>query len=224
MNTINARITEITNPSGDYFSVKLKAEENFSWKPGQFAKFELEDMPEKENTRIFSIASTIEEGCILVGTRSRGEDISDFKKKFLNMKIGETVKVTGPMGNFCVQDETTPIVLYASGVGVTPVRALIKSIKDETKREVEIVYASGGYYLYEEDLKAIAENNDKIHISFTCHVEETNEKLGELAKKYKNSAYYYTSGSPFVINAVETLYKELNINDDRLFSDKFMGY
>lgn len=223
MKTINAKILEISNPSGDYYSIKLATEEDFTWKPGQFAKFELDNMPENQDSRIFSIASTEEEGHILVGTRSRNEKISEFKKKFLNLEKSSLVKITGPMGTFCIKDETSPIIFYASGVGITPIRSILNSLKDVTNRKIEIVYAAD-YYLYEEDLLEIVNNNVAMNIYFTKSIEETTTKLKELATLYKNDAYYYTSGAPFVIKAVENNYLDLKIEKSRLCSDNFIGY
>lgn len=223
MKTIIAKILDISNPSNDYFSIKLDTEEDFTWKAGQFAKFELDDMPEKEDSRIFSIASTVEEGYILVGTRSRNENISVYKKKFLNLTKGDSIKITGPMGNFCVKDDTTPIIFYASGVGITPIRSILSSLKETNSRQIEIVYAAD-YYLYKEDLLTIIENNKSMNIYFTKTIEETTEKLKELANKYKNKAFYYTSGAPFVIKAVEGNYLDLGIEKERLCSDNFIGY
>ena len=223
MKTINAKIIEISNPSDDYYSIKLTTEDDFTWTAGQFAKFELDDMPENQESRIFSIASTVDEGYILVGTRSRNEKISEFKKKFLNLEKGSMVKISGPMGNFCIKDETSPIILYASGVGITPVRSILNSIKNKNNRKIEIVYAAD-YYLYEENLLEIVENNDAMNIYFTKTIDETTNKLKELSNLYKNEAYYYTSGAPFVIKAVEDNYLDLEIEKSRLCSDNFIGY
>lgn len=216
------KIIEICNPEEDCFTVRIKMNEEYTWKAGQFTRV---TVPGKtEEFRIFSIASAIEEGEILFGTRSRGERISDFKKVFLNLKPGDEVEVSNPMGKFTVRDQQSPLVLYASGVGVTPIRGILELIKNDTTRPIEIVYASNGYYLFGEEIKEIAQKNPVANLYLTRSRDDTTAKLHELAQKYMNTAYYYTSGAPVVIKCVETDYEEIGIQRDRLISDSFTGY
>lgn len=70
--------------------------------------------------RLFSIASIPEEWFILVGTRT-GKEISSFKQSLLMMKPNEKVALRGPFGWLKIQDETSPIVMFPSRVGITSI-------------------------------------------------------------------------------------------------------
>ena len=80
--------------------------------------------------RAFSVASVPEEGYILIGTRTHG-NISSFKENLIGMSAGDKVKVIGPFGWLVKKDDTSPIVFIAGGVGITPVRALIKQLEND---------------------------------------------------------------------------------------------
>ena len=58
----------------------------------------------------------------------------------------------------------------------------------------------------------------------TRSVEETQSKLAELAVKYGNSAYYFTSGSPVVIDSTRIMLKEKGIRNKHIIDDTLKGY
>ncbi|QWB95953.1 hypothetical protein KHQ89_00305 [Mycoplasmatota bacterium] len=128
----------------------------------------------------------------------------------------------GPFGWFTKQDETSPMVLLALGVGVTPIRALLNETKDMTK-QVNVVYASN-YYLFKKEIDQIVENNNQIHISYVETIEETEKAYTALAMQYKNTAYYYISGNKASIDAISKKLKNLGIKKSRLIFDPFLGY
>ncbi|MBM6614985.1 FAD-dependent oxidoreductase [Desemzia sp. RIT804] len=216
-------IESIENPYGDYYIVKIKNDAGLTWVPGEHGIYTLPDKQIKgRKYRLFSVASIPEEGFIMIGTRT-GKEISSFKQAMLSMEPGEKVTLRGPFGWFKIKDETSPVVLFASGVGVTPVRALLKQLEFNTNRAIEVVYSSSGYYLFGDEIEQIAMNNPMVHLNKLSSREETAAKLGELADKYGNSAYYYNSGAPAVLKSAKKQYMEKGIKKKRIISDTFLG-
>ena len=219
-----ATIELIENPFEDYYIIKLKTALGFTWNPGEHGIYKLPGKNiEGRKWRAFSIASIPEEGFMLLGIRT-GKTTSNFKRELISMKKGDKVKITGPFGWFKLQDETSPLVLFASGVGVTPIRALLKSLEKNTNRAIEVVYASNNYYLFGEEIEAIAKKNPKIILHKTVTVDETKQKIEELATQYANSAYYYNSGSPSVLKSIKLQLKGKGIKGKRIIDDSFLGY
>ena len=101
--------------------------------------------------RPLSVASIPSENEVLLGTRT-GKEASEFKKTLINLKKGETLKMRGPFGIFKFQDESSPVVLFASGVGITPIRAMLKSLSKSNSRPVHLVYVANGYHLFDDEL------------------------------------------------------------------------
>jgi len=216
-------IDSIEHVKEDYYVVHMKAKTPFEWHAGEHGIFKLPGQEvQGKKWRAFSIASVDSEGLITIGIRT-GEKISSFKDKLIHMKKGEVVEVRGPFGWFKIRDKETPIVMIASGVGVTPIRALAKSVEDDTSRQIHIIYSSK-YHLFGQDLQTIAQNNETIELALTQSREETVSAYITLAKKYGNKALYYISGSQNVIQSVKDRLKEEGIKNNRVINDPFFGY
>ena len=216
-------VDSVENPFGDYYTVKMKPVGD-GWIPGEHGIFSLPGKQiEGKKWRAFSVASVPSEGYFMIGTRT-GKEPSSFKKQLIGMKKGDKVQVRGPFGWFKVQDSSTPIVLFASGVGITPVRALLKQLAKETSRGIHVIHAASDYHLFEDDLKDIAGSNDQISLHLTKEKEETQAKLKELASRFGNDAYYYVSGNGKVISSTKDLLINVNVKGNRIINDPFLGY
>jgi ferredoxin-NADP reductase len=213
----------VENPYEDYYQIKLSSEQK-NWTPGEHAIF---TMPGKEikgkKFRAFSVASSPEEGFIMIGTRT-GASISSYKQALTQLKPGDKVKMIGPFGWFKLQDEASPIVLIASGVGITPIRALLKQIETDKKREVTVIYSSKDYYLFGDEIEAISEKNDQINLIKTHSRQETQDSISHAVSKYKNEAFYFVSGAVPVIKSIKRNIKAEGISKQRIISDPFFGY
>lgn len=219
-----ATVESVENPFEDYYVIKLNPALGVTWNPGEHGIFKLSDKSIKgKKWRGFSVASIQEEGFMLLGIRT-GKEVSSYKKHLIEYKKGDKVSLTGPFGWFKIQDETSALVLFASGVGVTPIRALIKSLEHNENRPIEVVYASNKFYLFGDEMDQIAEKNPKIILHKTVNTEETQMKLDELSTKYDNNAYYYISGSPSVLKSVKKKLKSKGIKNNRIINDSFIGY
>ncbi len=217
-------IIDIENPYGDYYEIKLKAEPGVIWKPGEHGVFKLIDREVKgKKRRAFSLASIPEEGLMLIATRT-GKDISSFKRELISMKKGEKLSVRGPFGWFKVQDEVSPIVMIAGGIGITPIRSLLKQLEEDTTRPIEVIYSSSDFYLYGDEIQQMALRNDKIIFQKTHSREETRKALEKLVNEYKDSAYYYISGSQKFITSIKKEIKSKRVKGGRIINDPFLGY
>ena len=219
-----ATVVSVEHPHGDYYTIALKPAQGFSWNAGEHVMLRLPDHEEvKKDYRILSIASIQEEGVLLFGTRT-GREASAFKKALLSLKPGDPVSVQGAFGWFRVRDEQSPIVLFAGGVGVTPVRALVKELAHSQARPIHIVYSSVEFYLFGDEIRAIADSNPSMTLYAVSTPEETQARLAALAGQYGNRAYYYMSASPAVIGSVAKLLRARGVSGGRLIDDTMRGY
>ncbi len=224
MQKSTATVISIENPHGDYYVLKLKPADNLQWNAGEHIMLKLPDHETiKKEYRIFSIASIQEEDVLLFGTRT-GKQTSAFKKVLLNLQPGDPVSLMGPFGWFRIRDDRSPIVLFAGGVGITPVRALVRELKDSQTRPIHIVYSSSDYYLFGDEMKELADQNPSMTLYSVSDRNETQAKIAELAEEYQNQAYYYMSSSPAVLDSVAKLLKSKGISGKRLIDDTMKGY
>ncbi len=208
----------------DYYEVRFEKPDDLTWRPGEHAVF---GMPEKEiegkKWRVLSIASTAEENEILLGFRT-GKETSDFKRKFLDLKQGDKVKMRGPLGWFVKRDDESPVVMIALGVGVTPIRALLMQLDNDHKGLVDVVYSSGDIFMFKDTIDSIINNNETFEIAFRTTIDGTKEEITRLSKKYNNEAFYYISGTPNAIKSIQEQLKEQGIKGNRMINDPFTGY
>ncbi|HKL11943.1 MAG TPA: FAD-dependent oxidoreductase [Clostridia bacterium] len=219
-----ATVDSIENVFGDYYIAKLIPQEGLVWLPGEHGVFTIPGRKtEGKKWRAFSVASIPEEGFLMIGTRT-GTRISGFKKQLIGLENGDELNLRGPFGWFLLRDDYSPLVMIAGGVGITPIRALLMELGKGNNREVEVVYSSGPGYLFEDEIKLIAEKDPRIKLNFMKGRDETREKIYEITKRFKSDAYYYVSGNPKMVKETKNLIKGEGIKGGRVINDPFYGY
>lgn len=222
--THSMRFVSMEKVSGDYILVKMQSPHPIEWEAGQHGVFTLPSKKFKgKSYRAFSIASPPGEDTFLIGTRT-GTSVSGFKQALMEMQAGETIKMRGPFGWFVLEDETTPIVMLATGVGITPMRSLLYRLKDETSRPIHLIHSAKDFYLFGDELKQLAQENQAIKLTFVYDREEFKQALTAVAVTYGSSATYYVSGSFKAISSIRSLLKGLKVKGSRIIYDPFLGY
>ncbi|MET3807518.1 ferredoxin-NADP reductase/predicted membrane protein [Nakamurella sp. UYEF19] len=117
-----------------------------AFKAGQYLELSLPHAKtdSRGSRRAFSIASAPQEaGAVRIGIKVP-ERASSFKSALRDLPIGETVRATGVSGDFLLPRNTsTPILLVAGGIGITPFISQLGSLPGDHRRDVVLVYAAG---------------------------------------------------------------------------------
>ena len=124
---IQARVAELIEHSEDLRTLVLAPERAAPrFRAGQFLHLAVDPYDPSSHwpeSRIFSIASAPDERNRLRVTFSV---VGSFTRRMLGLKVGDTVWVKLPYGDFFVETSATaPAVLVAGGTGVTPFVALL---------------------------------------------------------------------------------------------------
>ena len=222
--THDLRFISAENVGGDYFVIKLQTPYPIKWLSGQHGAFTLPGQKVRGKPfRAFSVASVPSENMILVGART-GKTISGFKQTLTHLQEGDIVRIRGPLGWFVLRDNSSPIVLLATGVGITPIRSILYSVKDETTRPIHLIHSSSDFHLFSDELKALEKANTQMKLAFVPNRTEFKEAVTAVAALYGLSAYYFVSGSPDAVRSTKKLLKSLGIPGRRIISESFMGY
>jgi len=232
MKTLELPLVAIKKEAGDAKTFKFGLNEEFSFKPGQYINMTLDLAGDpRGNTRSFSIASSpTEKGFILITTRISA---SPFKQKFDSLPIGARVKIRGPMGNF-ILDEGRNAVLLSGGIGITPLRDMIKYATDR-KLEVKIVllYSSRTPegIIFKDDLEQMKKLNPSLEIINTISDDAPGWKGrrgridANLVKEVMpESPVFYICGPPAMVEAMEGILKEMDIDEGSIKTEEFVGY
>ncbi|MFO7888184.1 MAG: FAD-dependent oxidoreductase [Eubacteriales bacterium] len=225
---IEIELKEIRQETSDVYSFIFNRPENFKWKPGQHGVFKFTDreVNEGKDFRIYSFASINEEDMILFSTRIVDEP-SEFKKNLLKLKPGDVMTVDGPMGKFTIKDYSKPSLVMAGGIGITPIRALVKDVhKNNVKvNDIKVLYSDDrGEFAFTDTLKEAGENSEGLEVVFISDRNEFTDKIDAYAKKHKNNSLYYISGTPGMTSFFKEKLRGFGVDKENIVTDTFMGY
>lgn len=222
--TSMATIESIENPYGDYYVVRMNPKEGLAWRPGEHAIYTLPGKRiEGKGWRPFSVASAPADGVLMIGTRT-GEQMSGFKKVLLSMEKGEKVRVHGPYGQFRLRNKTEPLVLIAGGVGITPMRAILKHLEHDKEQQRILIYTARDYHLFGEEIESWAKDNPAFDLRMLSSSKEAKAQVAELAQEYGAAARYFVSGSPKFVPATQELIMDQGVPGRRVIFDPLIGF
>ena len=158
-----------------------------------------------------------------------------------NLKPGDKVTISGPYGEFFIQDTPSEMVYIGGGAGMAPLRSHIFELFKERQTDRKVSYWYGGrstrelFYLDEfEELKQKFENFD-YHIALSDPVPEDNWTghegfihqilLDEYLSKHPNpeDVEYYICGPPMMLSAVRNMLDDLGVEPENVMYDDFGG-
>lgn len=208
-----------------------------TFKPGQYAGFTLINPSEtdaKGITRRFSLLSTPDEATIAIATRIQP---SAYKRVLSALPLNSEIKFAGPTGAFILhEDLTTPAVLIAGGIGVTPFYSMLKHAKQhQSTQDLHLFYGNqtptDSAFLPE----LLQLQQDNPHFTFTPTMAnpdadwrgETGFITHTMIKKYIpdiNVPIYYVCGSPVMVTAIQEMLAEMGIDEEKIKVEDFPGY
>ncbi len=217
-------VQSIENPFDDLHVIKLDFPKKLHWEAGEHGVFTIPDHKiSGKPFRAFSVASVPEEGNMMIATDANNPT-SSFKQALFHLSVGEKVTVRGPFGWFKVQDQTSPIVLISTGIGITPMRALVKKLEHDQTRPIILIYASPTGYLFKDLFNAVAQKNKQFTPIYTKNREDTIRAYTDLARTLQNDAFYYISGKTGTIKNIKKELKSAGIKRARMITDPYFGY
>lgn len=205
----------------DYYIFNFEMPEGLVYKEGQYGAFKHVDKEiEGRKVRPFSFASGTKEKIFKVGTKIIDKP-SDFKAKMLELKPGDIMTVDGPLGDFTFEESHNSVFL-AAGIGITPIRSLLKQLEDlNYTKEATLVYAEHRqFYCFTDDFIKM----DNVIVKYERTGENMKATAAAMGAKYKNNAFYYVSGNPGYVTAVTSIIQGEGVDPKQIKFDKFIGY
>ena len=205
----------------DYFVFNFEMPIGLTYKEGQYGAFKHVDKDiEGRKVRAFSYASASNEKVFKIGTKIV-ENPSDFKAKMLDLKPGDTMTVDGPLGDFTLEENENSVFL-AAGIGITPIRSLLMRMKEiDYKKEATLVYAEHRqFYCFTDDFSKMS----NVFVKYEKTGADMKATALSMGSKYKNDAYYYISGNPGYVTAINTILQDAGVDQKNIKFDKFTGY
>jgi Na+-transporting NADH:ubiquinone oxidoreductase subunit F len=214
------------------FRFRLDDPSKIEFKPGQFVQFRI---PGAGEERAYSIASSSNDhGCVeLIVRLVPGGLCTTYM--FNKLAIGDEIWLTGPYGEFFLQEKTeSPIICVGGGSGSAPIRSIITYLAEKNStRTIRSFY--GGrtpkdIYLteYYDDLsKQLA---DFEHIPAISEPEDGDGWQGEkglitevIERRVPDVTGWeaYMCGPPVMLHYAKLLLIKLGIDEDCIYFDEF---
>ena len=215
-------INEVRWENKEIFTLILKPNKKFNFKPGQFCFLRL-NKDKLYARHPFTISSSPTDEDLHFTIKLSGR----FTKSASELKEGEEIIVEGPFGIFIPEEEN--IVLISGGIGITPFISMIKNnIKSENKKNIVLFYCSKTKedLIFKKELDSINEKwFKKIYIlsrdeSENCEKGRINKDI--IKKHLKSKDYtFYICGPEKMKDCMIRELREIGIKQDRIKTESF---
>ncbi len=235
-------ISEIKRETKDtvsiVFNVPTELKAHYAFTAGQYLNLKL-TLDGNEIRRAYSICSSPESGELRIAVKAVKHGIfSNFANS--SLKVGDTIEVGKPEGNFTFEPEINRQKNYAAfvaGSGITPVLSIVKSLmKSEPNSTFVLVYGNKSvsdtlFYNVLHELHL--QNISRFFIHYVFSKENvTDENFGRidesivnfvLKNKHKNLTFekFFLCGPESMINLVSDVLKSQNVPEKAIKFELF---
>lgn len=213
----------------DVFSFFFKSNKPLTWRAGQYLFYTLPDSNTDERgvTRYFTISSAMFEKHVVITTRI-SKPSSTFKKDLLGMKKGDAIEVSGPDGDFTIDDPNKNYVFIAGGIGITPFRSILLDLEYRQKPiNVQLLYSNrNGDIVFKKELESLAQRNSHFKIKYFISPQHIDEKVIQNQRPTANDQrpIFYVSGPESMVETFEKMLSDMRVDRKHIKLDHFPGY
>ena len=220
-------IKSIENPSGDLYLIHITKPSHQIWKAGAYAKFTLPDTSStaskyeatgEQTSRWLTIASTPDEDEILILTHNSG---SNFKNTLTHLPAGNEIEMSWLDSSLTIKDTNQPLVCFASDVGISALRPLIKEWAG--KCPIVLNHFDKGVTIFDKEMKELAQKTSNFTYKTSNELSQSQAFLKRAIDEYGNQASYLITGQPDDVNEMKKFLKENGIDSKNIQVSSFRG-
>ena len=172
---------------------------------------------------------------------SRSLSCSSVISVLRNLKEGDSVTISGPFGEFFIEESDAEMIYIGGGAGMAPLRSHIFELFKGRKTKRKVAYWYGGRssqeVFYDDEFEQLADE----HPNFDFHValsepqpeDDWTGKVGFIHQVLYDSylgahpapedVEYYLCGPPMMISAVVDMLDNLGVEPSNIHFDDFGG-
>ncbi len=230
---MKATLDHTNNEAKNIITFRFKTEESLRYTAGQFIEATIphENPDERGEKHWFTLSSSPTEELISITTKF-SDPSSTFKAALKSLQPGDSITISEPMGDFVLpKDPTIPLLFVAGGIGVTPMRSMVKWLLDTgEKRNIRLIYAMQSldfaaflsmFEAYGIEPELILSSPPEGWKGRTGHLTAKNilEISGDL-----DESLVYLSGPEPMIETLSNDLKLLGVASSSIITDFFPGY
>jgi ferredoxin-NADP reductase/MOSC domain-containing protein YiiM/ferredoxin len=141
------RVAQVVREDDQVCSIYLTAADGAplpAAQAGQYLALRITDAGQPAPVRSYSLSSTTDGGTYRISVKQEPHGVAS---SYLNreVRLGETLDVAAPRGDFVLDDGTGPVLLISAGIGVTPVLAMLHQLAaGHSQRDIWWLYGARG--------------------------------------------------------------------------------
>lgn len=216
-------LKEIIQHNEETFSFDFVSEDITSWAEGDSSKLYVK-MGDGEMGKKFSYATLPDEKTLRFTTRIK-EERSVYKQQLADMKIGDTLEVTEPSGDFKLKRVKRPVLLLSNGVGIAAVRSLVKHYEDNTlfvPEMMQINVDSKGH-IYKDEFDLLKESLSNFSSYYVTNRKAfyglVDHELQLMIARHKIDPLVYVVGSNSFVNENVSHLKDVGFSEEDIITD-----
>lgn len=222
MNKLQFIVHKIKRETEDTITVFLFPEnKKFDFEAGQYMSVYL-DKDKNGQAKFYTISSAPSEKFIALSVKKMG----NFSTALHNLKVGDSVYLSGPYGWFFPKPEMDELVFLASGIGITPFFSTIKDYQYKNiEKQIDIFYTNKTKkdIAFYNDLNKIVQKNDKIRVHYYLTENEKRMDVMYIKEKignFKNKNFYICGSIGFVSDFRKQLLGH-KVQEENIFTESF---
>lgn len=214
-------------------SIRFNRPREFNFTPGQYMFIALKRGGNQLEKHFTISSSPTELDFIEVTKRLTGHE---FANALAGLRVGDTVTVNAPFGDFVFKEEYNKIGMLTGGIGITPLRSIIRYCTDkQLGANIILLYSNRS----EDDIPFKAEFEEMANQNKNLKVVHTITQPGKEWKGLKGyidkemvqkeipdymERIFYICGPPKMVETMVSILKEMNIPDEQIEQEYFPGY
>ncbi len=214
-------------------SWKLELQQPLGFSPGQFVMVQFDGV----GSKAMSMASSPSRPYVELSAELSE---SSYKKKWVEVKAGDSVNIVGPYGIFTFNEAEPKIAFIAGGIGITPFKSMMEYVADKKlPNDLLLLYSNRTPELiaYKKELDALGAQNANIKTVYTITRPQESPAGGEWrgptgridahfiekhAPDYKERLWYLCAGDSMVAGMLALL-ESMGVDRKRIKREVFTG-
>lgn len=199
--------------SDDFYQIQLRPNRNFKhqqFKAGQSILVTVEIAGVRQQ-RSYSVVKFLDNGDIIIAVKQQGK----VSNALTQLSFGQVVELSQAQGEFVLDQSTAPLLLIASGSGITAIYALLLEALTDSSRPVDLIYFSRDE-AFHADLQQLAQQYSHFDYHYINTVEQkqhlTLELIQNLVPDFAQ-AQSYACGSSTMMQSAQQIFQDLDIAD-----------
>jgi ferredoxin-NADP reductase len=228
LESYETRVLELTACGNEILTVRLERPKGYEFVAGQWFRLTI-PTAEGPQVRTFTHAAAPKDDWIELTTRGSA---SAFKVSLAALEQGSTVQVSGAGGRLRLPTPHDRIAFLAGGVGITPVRSLLRDAveRGEEFADAALIYGNRDATCepYIDEFLAMADAGVRtIRVLENPPLDWAGESgfiTGELVRRWldpKDGRCFFVTGPPVMVAAMRRVLDEIGVAGDRVLVEAF---